>query len=66
MAVFSPAQARQLVRQPAVWVSPTSFPAKSPNQANVVANLMPMLPHRAVEVDTLKLSTEIELGQSRS
>ena len=64
MAVFSPAQARQLVRQPAVWVSPTSYPSENANATNVVASIMPMLPHRAFEMDALKLSTEVKLGPS--
>ena len=62
MAVFSPNQARQLVRQPAVWVSPTSFPAENKNNANVVASIMPMLPNRAFDMDALKLSTEQNQG----
>ena len=62
MAVFSPTQARQLVRQPATWVSPTSFPANHSNNANVVASIMPMLSNRAFDMDALKLSTEQNQG----
>ena len=39
MALFTPVEARKLVRQSAVWVNPTRYPASHPNKANVIAEL---------------------------
>lgn len=58
MAVFTPIEARRLVRQPAVWVSPTSYIAAHPNKANVISEMGPMHDRIDYPQDAVNLSTQ--------